>query len=243
MNSKVGVMVTIVFVALSCIILSFLWAWTTRSRENFKYGLGKKEDQYPLPIVIKGFLTPEEIKWVLEESRRQGFKASEVLQGKVQDKIRVSQTCWLSPKTIDFLPTIYERFLNLPMIVAERESLLLEDLQVVEYSVGGFYRHHYDQCHEASDFCREENKRFGGPRKWTLLISLNDDYDGGSTEFPELDKTFQNRESGDAILFRSLTEDNHYVHPLSLHAGTPVLQGKKYIANIWARHLSQDEDQ
>ena len=43
------------------------------------------------------------------------------------------------------------------------------------------------------------------------------------------------KESGRKVLFYSLEKNGNKCHPLSIHSGTPVISGQKYIANIWLR--------
>ena len=50
-----------------------------------------------------------------------------------------------------------------------------EDLQVLRYKPGGFYKPHQDT------FSDDKNKRM-----YTFIIALNDEYEGGETEFPNI---------------------------------------------------------
>ena len=52
----------------------------------------------------------------------------------------------------------------------------------------------------------------------TLLVYLDDDFDGGATDFPEQGETVTPR-AGDALWFQ---------HAL-LHAGRPVTRGTKHV--------------
>ena len=58
------------------------------------------------------------------------------------------------------------------------------------------------------------------------------------TEFPELGiRVFPLPGSG--VLFGNLTPEGQR-HPLSLHAGLPVLQGEKWIATQWIRQRAYE---
>ena len=102
-----------------------------------------------------------------------------------------------------------------------------EPLQVLSYSAGEQYRLHID-----SD-PREVN-----PRLYTLLVYLNDGYEGGETQFPHIDWSFKGR-TGDAIIFRSLREDGQ-IERRSAHAGLPVTAGTKLILSKWIRQRPLD---
>jgi prolyl 4-hydroxylase len=60
---------------------------------------------------------------------------------------------------------------------------------------------------------------------------LNDDFDGGETFFPKINKKVV-PELGKAVLFYSVN-NNGVLLQKSLHGGLPVQSGEKWIANKW----------
>ncbi|HET7709509.1 MAG TPA: 2OG-Fe(II) oxygenase [Sphingomicrobium sp.] len=96
-----------------------------------------------------------------------------------------------------------------------------ETLQSLRYFPGQEYRPHFD-------FVPGDNQRL-----WTALIYLNDDYEGGETEFVRTGLKVRGSR-GDVLLFRSATEQGE-LEPLSEHAGLPVTSGVKYLATRWIR--------
>jgi prolyl 4-hydroxylase len=64
------------------------------------------------------------------------------------------------------------------------------------------------------------------------MIYLNDDYSGGETEFPLINKTIYPK-TGKAILFKN-SDENDYIIFQSLHRGNPIIHGNKWICNIWS---------
>jgi prolyl 4-hydroxylase len=98
-----------------------------------------------------------------------------------------------------------------------------EALQVLRYSPGQQYRPHFD-------FAGNRN-----PRLWTVLIYLNDDFDGGLTSFPKIGIALRGN-TGDALFFCNSTKDRRR-DPLSEHAGQPVKAGTKYLATRWIREF------
>ena len=108
-----------------------------------------------------------------------------------------------------------------------------EKMQVVKYEPNGFYNAHYDASCDDKKECVEFEQN-GGQRVVTMIIYLNDDFTGGATYFPNLNKTFIPTKYN-ALLFYSLEKNGNKCHPLSLHAGMPVETGQKYIANVWLR--------
>lgn len=97
-----------------------------------------------------------------------------------------------------------------------------EPLTVLRYAPGQQYRLHHD-CLPG-----EANQR-----AMTAIVYLNDDYDGGATQFPAIDTEFRGR-TGDAILFANTLADGG-VDERSRHAGLPVTRGEKWICTRWIR--------
>ena len=98
---------------------------------------------------------------------------------------------------------------------------------------GAEYREHLDTIPAF-------NELVPGGRFSTLILYLDDACEGGCTVFPELDLEVR-PERGTALYFRNvrgplLAADAHAMepHPLTVHAGAPVLAGEKHIATKWA---------
>jgi prolyl 4-hydroxylase len=97
-----------------------------------------------------------------------------------------------------------------------------EPLQVLRYRPGDQYRTHFDAI-----------PGFANQRAMTMLVWLNDGFEGGETEFPAPGLKLRHG-VGDAILFRNVREDGSR-DPDSAHAGLPVVSGEKYLASRWIR--------
>lgn len=97
-----------------------------------------------------------------------------------------------------------------------------EPLQVLRYEPGGEYRPHFDAI-----------PGFANQRVATMLVWLNEGYEGGETHFPTPGLKLKGR-TGDAILFRNTGPDVRR-DPAAGHAGLPVTAGEKWIASRWIR--------
>jgi len=97
-----------------------------------------------------------------------------------------------------------------------------EALALLRYSPGQEYRPHFDFVSGAT------NRRLQ-----TALIYLNDEYEGGETQFVRTGLKVKGG-AGDVILFRNEGADGG-PNPLSEHAGMPVTKGTKYLATRWIR--------
>lgn len=182
--------------------------------------------RYKTPIVYKDVITEEERQHIIETARSQ-LKTSEVEsdKGKIDHTIRVSETAWLDPKTDPVVKRVMQKCLS----KCDRPMHNCEFLQVVRYKEGGFYKPHYDTCHKRYG-CYDE-KVLNNQRMYTFIIALNDEYKGGKTSFPVLNQSFKLK-AGDILKFCNL---NNYGYPTgnSLHTGTPVESGEKWICNVW----------
>lgn len=105
-----------------------------------------------------------------------------------------------------------------------------EGLQVLHYQPGAEYKPHYDyfdpeQPGTASILAR------GGQRVGTLVIYLNNPAKGGGTIFPDVHLEVAPRQ-GNAVFF---SYERPHPSTRSLHGGSPVIEGEKWIATKWLR--------
>ncbi len=120
--------------------------------------------------------------------------------------------------------------------IASKETGLpienMEDLHVVRYNVGGQYKDHHDFFHPGEPYYPGEVSR-GGQRVKSIIFYLNDDFEGGETDFPKMSITVKPIKSK-TIIWDNINEDGTLDYD-SIHAGLPVTKGVKYIATIWIR--------
>jgi prolyl 4-hydroxylase len=107
-----------------------------------------------------------------------------------------------------------------------------EGLQVLHYPPGAEYRPHFDYFPPDQAGSAVHTAR-GGQRVATLIVYLNDVADGGETVFPDAGIAVACRR-GSAVYFRYMNGQRQ-LDPLSLHGGSPVRQGDKWIATRWMR--------
>jgi len=121
--------------------------------------------------------------------------------------------------------------------VEERLSYLLdwpiengEGMQILRYGPGAEYKPHYDYFSPLSLGTPQILKR-GGQRVATVVMYLNTPEAGGSTVFPQ-SKFDSMPVKGNAVFF-----NYSRAHPVSrsLHGGSPVLAGEKWVAVKWYR--------
>jgi prolyl 4-hydroxylase len=97
-----------------------------------------------------------------------------------------------------------------------------EALQVLRYRPGQEYKPHMDAV------AGEPNQRI-----LTMLVYLNDGYEGGETMFLRTGLRFKGGK-GDALVFRNALPDGR-ADDMAQHAGLAVTAGEKLIASRWIR--------
>ena len=105
-----------------------------------------------------------------------------------------------------------------------------EGLQVLHYRPGTEYKPHYDYFDPAQPGTPTILKR-GGQRVGTLVIYLNEPEKGGGTVFPDVGFEVAPKR-GNAVFF---SYDRAHASTKTLHGGSPVLAGEKWIATKWLR--------
>ncbi|RXR08348.1 2OG-Fe(II) oxygenase [Pseudoxanthomonas composti] len=105
-----------------------------------------------------------------------------------------------------------------------------EGLQVLRYGVGAEYRPHYDYFDPEAPGTEVVVQR-GGQRVASLVMYLNTPERGGSTAFPDAHMEVA-AVKGNAVFF---SYDRPHPVTRSLHAGSPVVAGEKWIATKWLR--------
>ena len=221
--------INVFIISLILILIVFIGMFFYYHRQKPQYkgrGYCDITAEYELPRVYENFVTDNEINHILKMATPK-FRESKLVSG-FSESVRKSQTAWLT-KQDPIISNIIKKACNITNIPFDNA----ENVQVVKYEPNGFYKKHFDASCDDRKECVEFEKN-GGQRVITMIIYLNDDFTGGTTEFPNLKQEFTPKK-GNGLLFYSLQKNGNKCHPLSLHAGKPVNTGHKYIANIWIR--------
>ena len=172
---------------------------------------------YEEPQVISNFLTKVEMKHIIEKAETELDVSTVDKNRKIDKNIRDSETAWLDTKSDPIVKRVAQRCVSL----TDRPLANCEHLQVLRYKPGGHYKPHQDSFSDTK----------GNKRMYTVILALNDDYEGGETEFPNLKKKYKLK-AGDALFFHTL--DNYeLMTSKALHGGRPVKSGEKWICNLW----------
>ena len=176
---------------------------------------------YQKPRVIPNFISDEEIEHIKKEAESKLTTSTISSDFKVDENVRISETAWL-----DLEDPIVNRVTQRCASLTDRPLQNCEKLQVLRYKPGGFYKPHQDTFSDTK----------GNKRMYTIILALNDDYEGGETDFPNLGLKYK-LNKGDALFFHTL--DNYeLMTSKALHGGRPVKSGEKWICNLWVHKYS-----
>ncbi|NVE94478.1 prolyl hydroxylase family protein [Altererythrobacter lutimaris] len=107
-----------------------------------------------------------------------------------------------------------------------------EAVQGQRYLPGQEFKPHNDWFYTSQDYWKLEQKR-GGQRCWTAMVFLNDVEEGGETHFTEIGIKIEPK-PGVLLVWNNALPDGT-PNPDTIHAGTPVAKGTKYIITKWYR--------
>ena len=114
----------------------------------------------------------------------------------------------------------------------------LEHPRFQKYEIGGSYRNHYDFILIDQKYSNYHLSR-GGQRLKSLIIYLNDDFEGGETVFPKKDLIIK-PEIGKVVewtnvIEKSDTQSKESYDWSTLHGSTPIISGNKFTLIIFER--------
>ena len=178
---------------------------------------------YREPQVIPNFLTEDERRHIVTKAEQKLHVSTVAEDRKIDKDVRDSETAWL-----DTSDPIVRRVMEKCVSLTDRPLTNCEHLQVLRYKPGGHYKPHQDTFDDMK----------GNKRMYTIILALNDDYEEGETEFPNLNKKYKLK-AGDALFFHTL--DNYeLMTSKALHGGRPVKSGEKWICNLWVHKYPYD---
>jgi prolyl 4-hydroxylase len=139
-------------------------------------------------------------------------------EARLDDKIRDAESCSIPHLAEDMVVHAVNR-----CIAAATGTPWIngEPLNILKYSPGQQYRPHHDGTGADNITVREQ----------TALIWLNEQFDGGETDFPRI-KVRVRGGVGDMLVFRNVHANGDFDQRM-LHAGLPVTEGIKWMASRW----------
>ena len=183
-----------------------------------------------IPIVhaVPGFASEAECQWLIALAEPQLERAIVYNSPEGVDPGRSNRSSLFSFANADVIVEMIRhriaRQLGAPLAC-------LEMSQALHYSVGQEFVLHCDFLDPQA--MRDEIAR-NGQRVATVLVYLNEDFEGGETSFPRLGINHRGG-TGDALVFGSLDAAGR-PDPRSQHAGCPPTNGEKWVFSQWVRN-------
>jgi len=188
--------------------------------------------RFPRIILFNNFLTYEECDTMIWNARKSISKSTVVDHNtgvSVEHAARTSSGTHFPKHLNSFIDTIDQRIADLLNWPLERG----EALQILKYEVGQEYKPHHDYFMPTVDGITKPalSLERSGQRVATFIMYLNTPERGGGTIFPELGLEIT-PSAGSALFF---SYPNLFYGRNTLHGGTPVITGEKWIATKWLR--------
>ena len=190
-------------------------------------------------VGVEGIAVPEMCDWVIARARPRlaparvaRRKSDEVLVGTSE---RTNSVCGFGARDGDLILAILRARIS---DVTETPLHSLEPTNILHYTVGQEFRPHFDIVldPDSPDYAMKFAE--GGQRTLTFLLPLNDDYEGGETDFLTLGMRWKGRK-GTGLFFWNVMPDGK-LDPLTYHAGRPPTRGEKWMLSQWIRTRPTD---
>ncbi|XP_030835070.1 prolyl 4-hydroxylase subunit alpha-1 isoform X1 [Strongylocentrotus purpuratus] len=208
----------------------------------------------PRLVFYRNILNDKEIAFVkrLASPRLQRATIQNAITGNLEfADYRISKSAWVKQEEDQLIRSI--RFRVQAYTGLELDTA--EDLQVVNYGIGGHYEPHFDFARVADAyeggignriatmlFYAEETNAFQslgtGNRIATALFYMSDVEAGGATVFTKVGARVLPTK-GTAVFWYNLRKSGQGNYD-TRHAACPVLSGSKWVANIWIHELGQE---
>ena len=183
--------------------------------------------------LFPSFLNGEVCDWLIERARPRLVRARVYDPGSKSDVVSDSRTntsAGFNLMETDLVQLMVQTRISsasgLPLVNMEGSTVL-------HYDVGEQIDNHYDFVDPSiPDY--EQDVRTRGERVMTFLVYLNDDYQGGETDFPKLDVTHKGQRGEGLYFINALPSGAPDLR--SCHAGRPPTRGEKWILSQFIRN-------
>lgn len=204
-------------------------AVTKSKQAGLKKVLTSKAQVY----VLDNFLSEEECRELIKLVNTSLHDSTITTQKTEKDyAFRTSKTCYLDKFDQPIVHDIDDR-ISKTLGISKQWA---EPNQAQKYTAGQEFKAHTDYFEpgtpEYKEYCTQT-----GQRTWTFMVYLNEGCEGGGTRFRKLDKVFT-PQTGKAVMWNNLSDQGD-PNPYTLHHGTKVKSGEKYVITKWFRDIGK----
>jgi prolyl 4-hydroxylase len=192
---------------------------------------GRSLSASPIVHAVKGMASAAECQWLIARAAPRLKRALVYNNPSGVDSGRTNQFTLLNFANADLIAEMIRTRISNEL----RAPLpCLEISQVLRYEVGEEFVLHCDFLDPQA--LRDEIAR-NGQRVATVLIYLNEDFEGGETSFPRLGLNHRGG-TGDALVFSNVGPAGK-PDDRTQHAGCPPTQGEKWVFSQWVRNRAR----
>ena len=177
-------------------------------------------------FAVGNFLTPEECRRFITMIDVVA-RPSELHETAYIEKFRTSYSGNFNPHD-PFVKGISRRIDDL----LGMNPVMGEAIQGQRYLPGQEFKPHNDWFYTDQEYWKGERKR-GGQRCWTAMAFLNKVQEGGHTHFTNVGASIEPK-PGVLLIWNNAKPDGT-PNEDTMHAGTPVIAGAKYVLTKWYR--------
>jgi hypothetical protein len=193
---------------------------------------GRVFSEEPRIASVKGYISAPTCDWLIRLGRS-SLQPAQVYDAETgglrADSNRTNTAAPLDVEHMDMVTAFVRARIS---ALANVSIAGLEASQILHYNVGEEFAEHCDYLDTANPG-HARDVALHGQRALTVLIYLNEDYEGGETAFPALGRGFKGRK-GDALVFWNLTPDGA-PDWRTRHIGTAPTRGEKWLFSQWIR--------
>jgi hypothetical protein len=196
-------------------------------RVSVRAGPGRILSPSPIVHAVPSFASAAECEWLIAVTAKRLKRAGVYNNPTGVDPGRTNEFALLNFANADAIAELI-RYRIASLIRAPLPCL--ETSQVLHYDVGQEFVLHCDFLDPQQ--LGDEIAR-NGQRVATILIYLNENFEGGETSFPSLGLNHRGK-TGDALVFGNVDAAGA-PDPRAQHAGCPPTQGEKWVFSQWVR--------
>ena len=171
--------------------------------------------------IIDNFMSSEECDGIIKSARGKLVPSPLTRKDPNDPNFRTSETCYFDGTANQ--NKIEEKIID-KIKLHQRNT---EDSQIQHYGVGKEFKAHWDYFDPKEDDAYLRN----GQRTWTFMVYLNNVQKGGATQFVNLNQTVFPKK-GTAVVWCNIKEDGT-PDEMTMHQGSPVIEGEKWIITKW----------
>jgi prolyl 4-hydroxylase len=181
--------------------------------------------------IAKRFLSPAVCDWLIGRAR------GRLQPAKMIDAVGAAPRFSAERTNSDYIIDIANADVVMMLVRAriaafiEIPTIGFEPPQILHYARGQELKPHFDFLQRSVSQALGEEM---GERIATVLIYLNDDFEGGETDFPRAGVSHKGAK-GDVITFANVDVAGA-PDPMTLHAGLPPVSGEKWLLSQWIRN-------